>query len=272
EVAASWGVERLPESAGLTAIELFEHLQSGKIKALWIACTNPAQSLPDQNAVREALKACPFVVLQEAFRTTETAPYADLLLPAASWGEKEGTVTNSERRISRVRAAVPAPGEARPDWRIAVDLAQRLEARLRPAQPTLFPYGSAEAIWNEHRESTRGRDLDITGLSYQILDIDGPQQWPYPQGARSGVARLFSDGVFPAADGRARFADVAFKPLAEPRDVRYPFSLLTGRLRDQWHGMSRTGTVGHLLGHAPEPLIELNRRDMERLGVVDGDL
>jgi assimilatory nitrate reductase catalytic subunit len=272
EVARLWGVDSVPAQAGLTAIEMFEAAAEGRIKALWIACTNPAQSMPDQATVRRALERVEFLVVQEAFATTATARYADLLLPAASWGEKEGTVTNSERRISRVRAALAAPGEARPDWRIAVDLAHRLEARLRPAQPTLFPYGSEEAIWNEHRESTRGRDLDITGLSYQILDIDGPQQWPYPQGARSGIARLFSDGVFPAADGRARFADVAFKALAEPRDVRYPFSLLTGRLRDQWHGMSRTGTIGRLLGHAPEPLIELNRRDMERLGVADGDL
>ena len=272
EVARLWTVDSVPAQAGLTAIEMFEAAAAGRIKALWIACTNPAQSMPDQATVRRALERVEFLVVQEAFATTATARYADLLLPAASWGEKEGTVTNSERRISRVRAAVPAPGEARPDWRIAVDLAHRLEARLRPGRTTLFPYGSAEAIWNEHRDSTRGRDLDITGLSYQILDIDGPQQWPYRQGARSGTARLFADGVFPSDDGRARFADVAFKPLAEPRDARYPFSLLTGRLRDQWHGMSRTGTVAQLFGHVPEPSIELNPRDMERLGVVNGDL
>lgn len=126
EVAAYWGVEQLPATTGLTAIELFEQVQAGKIKALWIACTNPAQSLPDQNAVRAALAACPFVVLQEAFRTTETAAYADLLLPAASWGEKDGTVTNSERRISHVRRAINPPGEARADWAITVDFAQRL--------------------------------------------------------------------------------------------------------------------------------------------------
>ena len=118
QVADYWGVDQLPANTGLTAIELFEQMRSGKIKALWIACTNPAQSLPDQTAVRAALQACPFVVLQEAFRTTETAAFADLLLPAASWGEKDGTVTNSERRISHVRQAIGAPGEARPDWAI----------------------------------------------------------------------------------------------------------------------------------------------------------
>jgi assimilatory nitrate reductase catalytic subunit len=271
QVAALWGIESVPAQAGLTAVEMFEAAAEGRIKALWIACTNPSQSMPDQALVRSALERAEFVVLQEAFAATATACYADLLLPATSWGEKEGTVTNSERRISRVRAAVPAPGEARADWRIAVDLARRLEARLRPAQPTLFPYESPESIWNEHRESTRGRDLDITGLSYQRLEQDGPQQWPCPQGTVAGRARLYEDGVFPQANGRARFADVPYKPLAEPRDARYPFSLLTGRLRDQWHGMSRTGTVAQLFGHAQEPSIEMHARDMERLGIGPGD-
>ena len=118
-----------------------------------------------------------------AFADTATAAYAHVLLPAASWGEKEGTVTNSERRISRVRSAVPAAGEARDDWRIVVDTARRIEARLRPGQPSLFPYADAESVWNEHRETTRGRDLDISGLSYGLIERDGPQQWPFPEGA-----------------------------------------------------------------------------------------
>jgi assimilatory nitrate reductase catalytic subunit len=123
EVARYWGVDALPASTGLSAIELFEAVRAGKVKALWIACTNPAQSMPDQNKVHEALAACPFVVVQEAFFTTETCHYADLLLPAASWGEKDGTVTNSERRVSHVRRAVPAPFDARPDWAITTDSA-----------------------------------------------------------------------------------------------------------------------------------------------------
>jgi assimilatory nitrate reductase catalytic subunit len=272
EVARLWRVESVPAQPGLTAVELFEAAAQGRLRALWIACTNPAQSLPDQALVRRALARVEFVVLQEAFAATETAEFADLLLPAASWAEKEGTVTNSERCISRVRAAVPAPGEARPDWRIAVDLARRLEARLRPGAPTLFPYESPEAIWNEHRESTRGRDLDITGLSYALLEQRGPQQWPFPAGAVQGQARLYGNGVFAHGDGRARFFDGPFVPLAEPRDARYPFSLLTGRLRDQWHGMSRTGLDGQLFGHAPEPALEMNPDDMRRLGVDHGDL
>ncbi|TFZ04608.1 nitrate reductase [Ramlibacter rhizophilus] len=271
EVAALWGVPCVPERPGRTAVEMFQAAADGEIKALWIACTNPAQSMPDQATVRRALERAEFVVVQEAFATTATCEFADLLLPASTWGEKDGTVTNSERRISRVRPAVAAAGEARHDWRIAVDFAQRLEAALRPGAATLFPYATPESIWMEHRESTRGRDLDITGLSYARLD-EAPQQWPLPEGAREGRARLYEDGVFPTADGRARFADVGYKPLAEARESRYPFSLITGRLRDQWHGMSRTGTLGRLFGHVPEPVVQLHPQDMERRGWKDGEL
>jgi assimilatory nitrate reductase catalytic subunit len=286
EVAALWGVPSVPEQPGKTAVEMFQAAADGEIKALWIACTNPAQSMPDQKTVRRALERAELVVVQEAFATTSTCEYADLLLPATSWGEKEGTVTNSERRISRVRAAVPAPGEARHDWEIVVDFARRLEQRLpspsplpSPAggrgsdagSPTLFPYPTPESIWLEHRESTRGRDLDITGLSYPLLE-QAPQQWPFPEGATAGRARLYEDGIFPTADGKARFAAVAYRPLAEPRESRYPFSLTTGRLRDQWHGMSRTGTLGRLFGHVPEPAIQMHPQDLERRSLKDGDL
>ncbi|WP_337878076.1 molybdopterin-dependent oxidoreductase [Caldimonas sp.] len=275
EVARLWGVPDVPATPGKTAVEMFEAAARGEIKALWIACTNPAQSMPDQATVRTALARCEFIVVQEAFATTATCAHADLLLPAATWGEKEGTVTNSERRISRVRAAVAPPGEARADWRIVVDFARRLEARWgmrrRGAAATLFPYDGPEAIWNEHRESTRGRDLDITGLSYARLEAEGPQHWPCPQG-QPPRARLYEDRRFATPDGRARFADVPYTPVAEPRDARYPFSLTTGRLRDQWHGMSRTGLLGRLFGHVSEPAVQLNPQDMARRGLQDGDL
>ncbi|HYE40446.1 MAG TPA: nitrate reductase, partial [Ramlibacter sp.] len=302
EVAALWGVPSVPEKPGKTAVEMFQAAADGEIKALWIACTNPAQSLPDQKTVRRALERAEFVVVQESFATTATCDYADLLLPATTWGEKEGTVTNSERRISRVRAAVPAPGNARHDWQIVVDFARKLEARLPSPQPspasgrgglalpaprapsplrgegrgerqrpTLFPYETPESIWLEHRESTRGRDLDITGLSYTLLEA-ASRQWPFPEGATQGRERLYADGVFPTSDGKARFAAVSYQPVAEPRDSRYPFSLTTGRLRDQWHGMSRTGTLGRLFGHVPEPVVQMHPQDMERRGLAEGEL
>ncbi len=272
EVAALWGVDDVPSRPGKTAIEMFEAAADGEIKLLWIACTNPAQSLPDQATVRRALERAEFVVVQEAFATTATARFADLLLPASTWGEKSGTVTNSERRISRVRSAVPAAGEARDDWRIAVDVARRVEALMRPGRPSLFGYADAESVWNEHRATTRGRDLDITGLSYDLIERAGPQQWPFPAGASTGQARLYADGRFATADGRARFFDASAQLPAEPRDARFPFSLTTGRLRDQWHGMSRTGTLGRLFGHAAAPAIELCAQDMARLNLGDGDL
>jgi assimilatory nitrate reductase catalytic subunit len=274
EVAALWGIEDVPAKPGKGAVEMFQAAADGQIKALWIVCTNPAQSMPDQALVRRALQRCEFVVVQDAYANTATADFADVLLPASSWGEKEGTVTNSERCISRVRAAVPAPGQTRADWQVAVDVARRLEARLPSRRvaglTTLFPYDSAESVWNEHRESTRGRDLDITGLSYAALDT--PQQWPFAEGAAAATTRLYTDGRFATDDGRARFHAPALRPLAEPRDARFPLSLNTGRLRDQWHTMSRTGTLGRLFAHAAEPALEMHPQDLARRHWKAGDL
>ncbi|WP_394354728.1 molybdopterin-dependent oxidoreductase [Aquipseudomonas alcaligenes] len=272
EVARYWGVDSLPESTGLTAIELFEAVRAGKIKALWIACTNPAQSLPDQQKVHEALAACPFVVVQEAFFTTETCHYADLLLPAASWGEKEGSVTNSERRITHVRRAVPAPAEARPDWAITCDFARRLEQQLRPGLPSLFDFDSAQALFEEYKHLTRDRDLDLSGLSYAILDNQGPQQWPFPAGAQHGTARLYENGRFPTASGRAQFLAEPYRAAKEQRDARYPLLLNTGRLRDQWHGMSRTGTAARLFGHAEEAVLSLHPDELRNRRLEAGEL
>ncbi|MGO2452591.1 nitrate reductase [Pseudomonas taetrolens] len=272
EVAAYWGVEQLPDNTGLTAIELFEQMASGKVKAVWIACTNPAQSLPDQVAVRAALQACPFVVLQEAFHTTETAAFADLLLPAASWGEKDGTVTNSERRISHVRKAIAAPGEARSDWAITVDFAQRLEKYLRPGHSSLFAFETAAQVFDEYKHLTHGRDLDLSGISHALLDRIGPQQWPFPAGAREGTARLYLDGVFPTASGRANFVADPYRAAKEQRDAHFPLTLITGRLRDQWHGMSRTGTAAQLFGHVSEAVLTLHPDELRRHRLRSGDL
>lgn len=270
EVAAFWGVEQVPAQPGKSAIEMFQAAADGEVRALWIACTNPAQSMPDQATVRRALQRAEFVVVQEAFAGTATCAFADLLLPATTWGEKEGTVTNSERRISRVRAAVPPSGMARHDWHIATDFARRLAERLGRGA-ALFPYTTPESVWNEHRETTRGRDLDITGMDYAMLEA-APQQWPLPAGATQGRPRLYEDGRFATADGRARFVATPYQAVAEPRGDHYPFSLNTGRLRDQWHGMSRTGTLGRLFGHVPEPVVQMHAQDMARHRLADGDL
>ncbi|MFN3304986.1 MAG: molybdopterin oxidoreductase family protein, partial [Roseateles sp.] len=270
EIASLWGLDPtrdLPNQRGHTAVEMFEAAARGEIKAIWIACTNPAQSLPDQATVRRALERCELVILQEAFAHTATAKYADYLLPAATWGEKEGTVTNSERRISRVRAAVPAAGEARADWRIVRDIAALIDAGLGRA-PRITA-DSAEALWLEHREATRGRDLDITGLSWALLDAQGPQQWPFVD---AGTPRLYTDGRFATDDGRARFIARPYLPPAETTDAQRPFALTTGRMRDQWHGMSRSGSVPGLFAHEGRPLLRLNPDDAARHGWDDGRL
>jgi assimilatory nitrate reductase catalytic subunit len=291
EVEQLWGMDKLglqvPAKPGLSAVELFEAAADGQVKALWIACTNPMQSMPDVKTVRRALERAEFVVLQEAFARTETTAFADLLLPATTWGEKHGTVTNSERRISRVRAAVPPLGEARHDWQIVCDFAKCLSSHrtggcheVTGGKAVVAPnvvfmaYESPEDIWMEHRESTRGRDLDITGLSYAMLDV-ASEQWPLAQSSASGLhgkARLYEDGIFPTPDGKARFIANAYKPPFDVRESRFPFSLTTGRLRDQWHGMSRTGTLGRLFGHVPEPVVQMNEQDMVRRGFKAGEL
>ena len=272
EVAALWGIPDVPSKPGKTAVEMFDAVASGEIKMLWIACTNPAQSMPEQVKIRKALEAAELVVVQEAYVDTETTAYADVILPAATWGEKEGTVTNSERRITCFRSAIPAPGDARADWRIVVDFARQLEKILRPELATLFPYATPEEIFNEHRESTRGRDLDITGLSYDMLETRGPQQWPFPSDASAGKARLYGDGKFPTLTGKAKFFNTTYKAVAEPANAQYPLRLNTGRLRDQWHGMSRTGKVARLFEHVAAPALSMTKVDMAKRGLQEGSL
>jgi assimilatory nitrate reductase catalytic subunit len=275
EVAKLWGIDDVPAQPGKTAVEMFDAVKKGEIKALWIACTNPAHSMPDLNNVLEALNTAELVVLQDAFNNTDSNQYADVFFPATTWGEKEGTVTNSERRITRLQSASPKPGEARHDWEIVIDFAQRLEKKLASKSVTgksLFDYSTAESVFNEHRETTRGRDLDITGLSYQLLEQKGPQQWPFKEGATMGEARLYTNGVFQKPNGKAQFHNAVYKGTADKTDARHPLHLLTGRLRDQWHGMSRTGTVAQLYNHVEEPAVSMNQDDMTRRQLKSGDI
>ena len=275
EIAKLWDIEDVPAQPGKTAVEMFDAIKKGEIKAVWIACTNPAHSMPDLNNVLEAMQTAELVVLQDAFNNTDSNQYADVFFPATTWGEKEGTVTNSERRITRLQSASPKPGEARHDWEIVVDFAQRLEKKLATKSlsgASLFNYPTTESVFNEHRETTRGRDLDITGLSYQLLEQRGPQQWPFKEGASVGEARLYTDGVFQKPNGKAQFHNAVYKGTADKTDARHPLHLLTGRLRDQWHGMSRTGTVAQLYNHVEEPVVSMNQDDMTRRQLKSGDI
>ncbi|WP_144636713.1 nitrate reductase [Bordetella genomosp. 13] len=269
EVAAAWGVDALPHAPGLPALQMFDAVLDGRVKVLWIAATNPAQSLPDQARVRRALRAAEFVIVQEAYADTETLAYADLVLPAATWPEKDGTVTNSERRISRVRAAIAPPGIAQPDWRLACGVARRLAARIAPGKAALFDYASEADVFAEHARLTAGRDLDYSALDYAALEA-GPRQWPVREGR--DTARLYGDCRFPTPDGRARFIDVGHAPVADAVCEAFPLRLTTGRLRDHWHTMARTGLSTTLVQHVEEPWISLHPQDMQALGLAQDAL
>jgi len=272
EVARLWGVDRLPEQPGKTAIDMFDAVLAGDIKVLWIAATNPAQSLPDTGRVHAALEKAELVIVQEAYANTETLAFADLVLPAATWPEKSGTVTNSERRISRVRAAINPPGNARPDWEIVCAVARRLAGHIAPHKTELFNYANEAAVFAEHARCTAGRDLDYSALTHAILERDGPQQWPYAGVGTQASARLYADGNFPTDDGRAHFYDTGYVPVAENISPHYPLHLTTGRMRDQWHTLTRTGLVPALMRHVEEPCVYLNANDLRRYRLQEGGL
>ncbi|MBU6459718.1 MAG: molybdopterin-dependent oxidoreductase [Proteobacteria bacterium] len=270
EVADFWGIDKVSSLPGKPAVDLFDSLRCGQIKAVWIACTNPVQSMPNQAAVIEALCQARFVVVQDAYEQTDTTAYADVFLPAASWAEKEGTMTNSERRITHVKPAVEPPGLALPDWEIVVRFASCLGLKLGKDSQSLFPYRHVSEVFDEHCQSTRGQDLDITGLSYGFLDSHGPTQWPCPSGSLKGRSRLYETGRFSTTDGLAHFQPVSYAPLAETISPAFPILFNTGRLRDQWHGMSRTGKIARLCNHTVEPVLSMNRFDMQRRGLKNG--
>ena len=269
EVARLWGTDVLPDIPGAAAIEMFDALLDKRIRVLWIAATNPAQSLPDQVRVRKAMQNADFVIVQEAFADSETLAYADLILPAATWPEKEGTVTNSERRISRVRAAVPAPGDATADWKIVQQVAQRVARQIAPAKEKLFNYADEAQVFAEHAALTAGRDLDYSALSFAVIEQHGPVQWPFRQ---FGTPRLYTDHVFATPNGRARFADVGYVAPAENISAQFPLRLTSGRLRDHWHTMTRTGLSRTLIGHVDEPVIHLHPADLARYRISDQSL
>ncbi|MGK9232785.1 molybdopterin-dependent oxidoreductase [Inquilinus limosus] len=269
-----WQAPRMAQRPGLKAVELFEAVAAGRIKALWIMATNPAVSVPEAERLRRGLSRCDLVVVSDVTAETDTARLADVLLPAAGWGEKDGTVTNSERRISRQRGFRPLPGQARPDWWIVTQVARRM------GFAEAFPYEDPAAIFREHAalsafENGGERAFDLGALAaldraeYDRLE---PLQWPVLEGRPQGTARLFAEGRFPTPDGRARFVPVRHRPPAHRPDQNRPMLLNTGRLRDQWHTMTRTGAVPRLAANSPEPAVELHPDDARRHGLAEGDL
>ncbi|MDQ6953859.1 MAG: molybdopterin-dependent oxidoreductase, partial [Mariprofundaceae bacterium] len=273
EVAKYWGVDDVPQTPGLTATELFDALETGAVKAVWIVCTNPMVSMPDAKRAQAALKKAELVMVSDAYHPTDTTKFAHVLFPAAGWAEKEGSMTNSERRISHIQQALPAAGMSRPDWKIAADFAICLGQKLGKDWSSAFSYEKTGDIFNEHCGLTQGRDIDITGLSYAVLDEFGPQQWPYPKGSKPNeTKRLYTDAIFETADKKAHFMDVLYKPVAEPTDATFPLSLTTGRIRDQWHSMTKSGNVLQLMQQVTIPPLQIPPDDAKLRGIDDEDL
>ncbi|HEY3301958.1 MAG TPA: nitrate reductase [Candidatus Binatia bacterium] len=266
EVARFWGIpaERLSPAAGLSALDLFEAMEQGEVKAVWIMCTNPAASAPDIDFIEKALRKAELVVVQDAYHPSGTTQFAHVLLPAAQWSEKEGVMTNSERRITYMPKLVDAPGEALPDWKILTRFARELGFE------AAFPYESAEEIFAEFARLTRGTMCDYSGVTYDRLK-KGPLQWPCPAEAHPGTERLYADFSFPDSNGRANFIAVDHQEPFEPPDKDYPHILTTGRVKNQWHTMTRTGKVEALRKMCPEPYLEMNPLDAKNCAIVDAD-
>ncbi len=272
-VQTFWNAPGIADKPGLKAVDLFRAVADGRIKAIWIMGTNPVDSLPQADGVRAALQSCPFVVVSDVLRATDTTAYGHVLLPSLAWGEKDGTVTNSERRISRQRAFLAPPGEARADWWQITEVAKRLG--FAPA----FGFASPAEIFAEHarlsafenngsRDFDLGRWFDIDGDSYDTL---APTLWPQPRGG-PGRERFFADGQFFTPDRRARFIATGYTAPAAATSPEWPLVLNTGRIRDQWHTMTRTARSPRLMAHIGEPFIEVHPNDAARIGLAPASL
>ncbi|MFZ6648790.1 molybdopterin-dependent oxidoreductase [Undibacterium sp. TJN25] len=277
-VQTFWNSPAIADKPGLKAVDLFQAIERGDVKAVWIMATNPVVSLPDADRVQRALSRCELVVVSDIMENTDTNACADVLLPAMGWGEKDGTVTNSERRISRQRGFLTAPGEAKADWDIMCALARRMGY-------AGFDFAGVHEVFDEHARLSAFRNdaaegvprffnLDgLTGLGKAAFDALQPVQWPLKMlPSESSSARLFTDNTYAHADGKARFIATPPRYPAHMPDRDYPLSLNTGRVRDQWHTMTRTGKSARLADHVPESFVDLHPQDALLYGVREGAL
>ena len=271
ELAHLWNIDegRMPTARGRAYPDIINGIIDGRIKGLWIIATNPVVSFPNRDLLELALAKLDTLVVQGGF-STPTTDLAHIVLPAGIWGEKDGTFTNSERRVSRVRAAVPPPGQARPDFDIFLDLAQRWGVR-----EELFPgWSTAADAFEEWRRVSEGRLCDYSGITYDRIEASGGVQWPCPSDDSvplGGTARLYTDGVVPTPSGRVRLACVTPKPFSEQPNQRYPFLLNTGRTVEHWHTRTKTKEVAILNHLSPQGWIEVHPDDAKALGVHSGD-
>ncbi|MGE0628745.1 MAG: molybdopterin-dependent oxidoreductase [Hyphomicrobiaceae bacterium] len=273
-VGEFWRSDRVATEPGLKAVDMFRAVAEGKVKAIWIMGTNPVVSMPEADAVRAALRACPFVVVSDVIARTDTTRTAHVLLPSAAWGEKDGTVTNSERRISRQRAFLPMPGRARNDWWQICEVARRM------GFAEAFNYESQWQIFAEYaalsgKQNAGTRDFDISALEAadeQQYNALAPFQWPRPSADDAPKPRFFAQGNFFTPSGKAQFIAVTYRDPASTATARHPLIMGSGRIRDQWHTMTRTAKSARLMSHIAEPTIELHPADAAQRGIRDGAL
>jgi ferredoxin-nitrate reductase len=256
---------RIAPRPGLTAVEMFRALETGKLKAIWIAATNPLVSLPDLHQVQRALSRAELVIVQDAYHPTETTQQAHVLFPAASWAEKEWTSTNSERMVALSEKLVAPPGTARPDWEIVAALARKLGL---PG----FDFANRDAVWNEFVACTAGRPCDMVGITAERLRQSKSLQWPCPDVAHGGTKRRYLDRQFPTPDGKARLLARPQRGPRETTDHEFPLALTTGRLYAHWHTLTRTGKSAKLVKRDPAAYVEIHPADAEQLAIADGML
>ena len=270
DLARLWNVDvaSIPTSRGLAYPDIIEAAVAKRVRALWIIATNPVVSFPNIDVLRQAFENLDFLVVQDGFHPTPTSNCADLVLPASIWGEKEGTYTNSERRVSKVNRAVDPPGEARSDFDIFLGLARRLGC-----YDNLFPnWCEPRDAFEEWRRVSAGRLCDYSGLTYELIEKHSGVQWPFPAG-RTVVetSRLYADGVFQTEDGKAKLFTVECHPFPEQPSRDYPFVLNTGRTVEHWHTRTKTANVPILEKLSPRAWLEMNSRDAKRLGLKRHD-
>ena len=264
ELARIWNVslDRIPVSRGLAYPDIIEAALAKKIRALWVIATNPIVSFPNLGVLQQSLEGLDFFVVQDGFHPTPTSELADLVLPAAIWGEKEGTYTNSERRVSKVNAAVAAPAEAHSDFQIFLDVAEKLGCR----NELFSGWTKPKDAFEEWKRVSAGRLCDYSGMDYALIENHGGIQWPSPAGTTEiSTTRLYADGKFPTEDGRARLLPIEWEPFPEQPTEDYPFILNTGRTVEHWHTRTKTGQVAILQHLSPNAWLEMNPRDAERL-------
>ncbi|PMD91450.1 NAD(P)H-nitrite reductase [Siphonobacter sp. BAB-5405] len=257
---------KIADKPGLTATELMEALADDRLKAIWIINTNPMVSMPDLNAAEKALTNARFVVVQDISSRADTLAFADVVLPAAGWLEKEGTMTNAERRITYLPQIRTAPGEALPDVEIIWRFARKMGFE------RAFHYEKAEEVYREYTQLTAGTNVDVTGVTYDLLRQKRSIQWPYPANADDSTQRLFTNHRFYTSNQRAQIQAVPDGNASEPTDEEFPLVLTTGRIRDQWHTMTKTGRVAKLNQHLPQPFLQMHPADAEARQVRDGQL